>query len=104
MKILPLLLAFIPLTFAPFTGVNRVVALEQLSCPEQQKLLLNTTQEMLYPSESDYPFSYFLFPQISSLPSPQSFAVLTGQSGQTVTQVNFDEFFKQRTRLYPGMD
>ncbi|MBW4622381.1 MAG: nuclease A inhibitor family protein [Cyanosarcina radialis HA8281-LM2] len=79
------------------------IASEKLSCPEQQRLLLNATEGMLYPSESDYPFSYFLFPQLSSLPSPQSFAALTGQSQQSVTQVNFDDFFRQKTRFYPGM-
>lgn len=97
------LLSLVSFAFTTLLGANRVLASEQLSCPEQQRLLLNATEGILYPSESDYPFSYFLFPQVSSLPSPQSFAALTGQRSQIVTQVNFDEFFRQRTRFYPGM-
>lgn len=74
------------------------------SCNSQQRLLLRTSQGLLYPSESDYPFEYFSSGQQTSLPSSQKFLQLIGQQGQPITQVNFNQFFGHLTTIQPWMD
>lgn len=72
-------------------------------CEAQKRRVLKASEGLLYPSESDYPFTYFSF-EGSSLPGPQEFLQLTGQTGQPITQVNFDDLFDRLTRIEPEMD
>ncbi|PSB00833.1 nuclease A inhibitor family protein [Merismopedia glauca] len=81
----------------------KALAQQTLSCPEQQKLLTQAVEGLQYQSESDYPLSYFRFANVLKLPLPQTFANLTRQFNQPVTQITFDEFFQKVTRIYPGM-
>ncbi|PSB04938.1 nuclease A inhibitor family protein [Merismopedia glauca] len=74
----------------------------ELSCPEQQKLLTQAAIGLEYPSESDYPLSYFRFSQIGSFPTASTFAYLV-RSREPAIQINAEEFFQKATRIYPGM-
>lgn len=71
---------------------------QNLNCPSQRRLLLQASNGLLYPSESDYPFEYFHNSQVFSLPSAQQFIRLIGQQRQPVTQVNFDDFLDKLIR------
>ncbi len=75
-----------------------VTARQNSTCQSQRMRLLKASDGLFYSSESDYPFEYFSNYQTSSLPSPQQFTSLIGQSGQQVTQVDFDDFFNQLIR------
>ncbi|HEY9605848.1 MAG TPA: nuclease A inhibitor family protein [Allocoleopsis sp.] len=68
---------------------------QNLSCQSQQRQLLNATEGLLYPSESNYAFEYFSHTQADSLATAKEFSTLVGKPGKQVTQVEFDEFFNQ---------
>ena len=98
------LITFVPVAYSqPFTNPN-AIRHSDARCEAQRRLLLKASEGLLYPSESDYAFTYFSFPSTSNLPTPQGFQQLTGQTGQPVTQINFDELFNRLTKIEPGMD
>lgn len=68
---------------------------QNLSCQSQQRQLLNASEGLLYPSESNYAFEYFSHTQADSLATPKQFSTLVGKPRNPVTQVDFDEFFNQ---------
>jgi hypothetical protein len=65
------------------------------SCQSQQRQLLNASEGLLYPSESNYAFQYFSNSQAYSLTTAKQFSTLVQKPGKQVTQVEFDEFFNQ---------
>lgn len=98
------LITFVPVASSvPITNPN-TISLQDAKCDAQRRLLLKASEGLLYTSESDYPFTYFSFPSTSNLPTPQGFLQLTGQTGQPVTQMEFDELFNRLTRIESGMD
>jgi hypothetical protein len=96
--------AFIPAASSQPTINSSPISHSDARCEAQRRLLLKASEGLLYPSESDYPFTYFSFPSVSKLPTPQGFLQLTGQIGQPVTQIDFDELFNRLTKIEPGMD
>lgn len=58
-------------TFTPVAYSQQVGPITQndARCDAQMKLLLKASDELLYTSESDYPFSYFSFSNTSKLPT-----------------------------------
>lgn len=103
-----ILLVFVSTAFQAKTSSQEIgkptpVSQENPRCEAQKSRLLKASEGLLYPSESDYPFTYFSFDG-SSLPGPEEFLQLTGQTGQPITQVNFDDLFGRLTRIEPGMD
>ena len=67
----------------------------ETKCEIQQKQLVKASEGLLYPSESDYPFTKFSSSGISSLPTPEEFAAIVGRSGEPATVANFDTLFQR---------
>ncbi|KJH70234.1 nuclease A inhibitor family protein [Aliterella atlantica] len=93
--------AFTPVAYSqPVNPISQ----NDAKCAAQMRLLLKASEGLLYPSESDYPFTYFSFSNTSKLPKPQRFLQLIRQTGQPIEQVSFDDLFNRLTRIEPGMD
>ncbi len=92
--------------FTPVAYSQQINSITQndARCNAQMKLLLKTSEGLLYTSESDYSFSYFSFSNTSKLPTPQQFLQLINQTGQPIEQVKFDDLFNRLTKIEPGMD
>lgn len=93
-----------PMASAQLIANPNAISQSSAKCDAQTRLLLKASEGLLYPSESDYPFTYFSFPSVSKLPTPQGFLQLTGLSGQSVTQIDFERLFDRLARIDPGMD
>lgn len=93
--------AFTPVAYSQ--PVN-LISQNDARCAAQMRLLLKASEGLLYTSESDYPFTYFSFSNVSKLPTPQRFLQLIRQAGQPIEQVSFNDLFNRLTRIEPGMD
>lgn len=72
-------------------------------CKTDKERLLNASTDLYFPSESDYPFSYFFFPQASNLPSAAGFAKLIGRPNEPVdTSMTFKTLFNRLTTADPN--
>lgn len=58
---------------------------------------------MLFPSESDVPFSWFEA-HLHTLPDAATFAAAIGKHGEPSTQLDFNAFFDRYTQIQPWMD
>lgn len=71
-------------------------------CKTDKESLLNASKNLLFPSESDYPFTYFFFPSASRLPSASAFAKLIGKPKEPVdTTKTFSSLFDRLTMADP---
>ena len=58
---------------------------------------------MLFPSESDVPFSWFET-HLHILPDAATFADTLGKAGEPAIRLDFDVFFDRYTQIQPWMD
>ncbi|GGJ31625.1 sugar-non-specific nuclease inhibitor NuiA-like protein [Deinococcus roseus] len=68
-----------------------------------QSEILQASEGMLFPSESDFPFTAFELP-LHALPDAETFAAVVGHAGETSQRLDFSAFFARFTHLEPWMD